>query len=843
MPELVPGSPPEFSVSLPALTTESVAHPDTWNPIHQLLLDNTAYLRDALGLTDEELAALISRVDGLEETSAVAVQRAVLLDWLYRDNRIAFELWAPGFTLIDAVDTPIISGISGDDSVDVEDTSQLHVGAYYVLSDTTGNILIKCTAILSANRIRIDINLPRNLGEGVLTRCTMDYANKANALCEVGDIWLSKIVNIGDDQKGGAVIVRRSLNSAQCRLYYMDAYKTTWTETVWSMRRQGGDIPEGFADYEYILPMRGDGCLKMAIEGEAVTICHIVVVSAATGLGGYVNEALRPNAPTISTPADGATGIMEEPTLSIASYSSSYGVPHAGTQFNISTAENFATVLHDSGTVLGLSYLVPSGVLSVSTQYYLRARVKDVAGLWSDWSVVTDFTTAATFDYVKSPTIVSPANNAVDVIEQPTIQTGAFAVQGQTEDTHAASQWQIRAATGTWASPVWDSGEDADNLLSRVVPSGKLEEGKKEYYIRARHKGTTLGWSAWSSEVHITTKQVFANIIGVACTATGGGGGTWVHVDQSGNTITPGASYFNDHPVFGGIQDVTIDSQSMVKIPKFYIKRATISGGANDGKEAWWISDQLVSGFSIHPAFRSGSSDINQVYVGKYQASSDGTKMKSVSGVLPAVSKSLTTFQSEASARNTGGVTGFMLWSMFQWSAIQWLYLVENKTMDSQTKTGAGRVNKSSAAKVDASDVAQATYRGIVGLWGNVYQWIDGLKTDSSGHINLWDRDGNKGWVDTGKKRSAADGVIYPTTFMSDSGTGYDFDDVFIGNTGPTSNSDATAPDYQYFTTGEYFPIVGGYWGFGADAGLWSVDCGYAASDSHTHIGARLAKV
>ena len=220
-----------------------------------------------------------------------------------------------------------------------------------------------------------------------------------------------------------------------------------------------------------------------------------------------------------------------------------------------------------------------------------------------------------------------------------------------------------------------------------------------------------------------------------------------------------------------------------------------------------------------------------------------GTKLESHSGTLPVVNISLTTAIAHAAARNTGGVTGFMLWSMFQWAAIQWLYLVENKTMDSQTKTGAGRVNESSAANVDASDVAQATYRGIVGLWGNVYQWIDGLKTDSDGHINLWDRDGNKEWVDTAHKRTAADGTIYPTTFMSVNGTGYDFDDVFIGDTGPTSNSNATAPDYQYFTTGEYFPIVGGYWNFAVSAGLWCLYCYYDASSTATYIGARLAKV
>jgi len=306
-----------------------------------------------------------------------------------------------------------------------------------------------------------------------------------------------------------------------------------------------------------------------------------------------------------------------------------------------------------------------------------------------------------------------PGNNQTDIPEQPTLQSSDFAVTGDT-DTHAASQWQIRLYTGSWSDPDHDSGETSTAKTSYTVPAGVLQPGQTQYVCHVRHKGTTLGWSEWSADIAFTTKQVFANIIGVCCTATGGGGGTWVYVDQSGNTITPAANYFNNHPVWGNIADVTIDSQAMVKIPKFYYKRGTISGGTNDGKEAWWISDVLMSGFTIHPAFRSGGSDIDQVYVGKYQASSDGTKMKSVSGVLPAVSKSLTTFQTEASARNTGGVTGFMLWSMFQWSAIQWLYLVENATMDSQTKTGQGRVNESSAANVDATDVAQAT---IVASW------------------------------------------------------------------------------------------------------------------------------
>lgn len=345
----------------------------------------------------------------------------------------------------------------------------------------------------------------------------------------------------------------------------------------------------------------------------------------------------------------------------------------------------------------------------------------------------------------------------------------------------------------------------------------------------------------------ITAKQVFANSAnstGVALIAAGGGGGTWAYIDDAGHTVeTPGTETFNAHPVFGGIRDVTIDGQLMVKIPKFYIKRGIIASGANTGKEGWWISDQPIAGYSIHPAFRSAGVDVDQIYVGKYQASMNGDKLESKAGVLPAVSRSMTQFIAAAAARNTADVVGFGLWSVFHWSAIQWLYLVENATMDSQTKTGQGRVRAASAANVDAADVAQATYRGIVGLWGNVYQWMDGLKT-VSGVVNLWDKNGNKTWVSTGQTPPNINGWTCPTTFMSATGAGFDMNDVFIASAGPENNSAATAPDLQYFNNyREYFPVVGGGWSAAADAGLWCVSCGFAASGTGANVGARLAKV
>lgn len=336
-------------------------------------------------------------------------------------------------------------------------------------------------------------------------------------------------------------------------------------------------------------------------------------------------------------------------------------------------------------------------------------------------------------------------------------------------------------------------------------------------------------------------------IIGIALIEPGNNGGTWAWIDADGNaTSAPSSAYLAAHPVWGGIADQTVDSQVMVKIPKFFIKSAVLSSGPYNGKRAWWISDTATAGYVIHPAFRNAGVDVDQFWVGKYQGYLSGGKLGSVSGVAPTVSRTLTQFQADCAARNVSGVTGFMLWSVFQWSAIQWLYLLENGTMDSQTKTGRGRVDTSSAANVNASDVAQATYRGIVGLWGNVSQWVDGLKTvlSNSGAISLWDRNGNKTWVNTGKIPGANAAWAYPLTFAANAGSGYDMTDVFLYDTSLNVNSGATATDGQYFKVdADYFPGVGGSWSDASGAGLWYVSCNAAASGSGTSGGARLAKV
>lgn len=332
------------------------------------------------------------------------------------------------------------------------------------------------------------------------------------------------------------------------------------------------------------------------------------------------------------------------------------------------------------------------------------------------------------------------------------------------------------------------------------------------------------------------------NIIGVAVQS---GATTHNRIDADGNTLFGsqynfGGDYYNQHGAFA-LTDEVIDGQNMVRVPAMWYRRATLSSGPNSGKEAWWVADGPAPGFVLHPAFMKDGSPIPHFWIGKYQGVNDGgTKLGSFGGTPPLVSLNISQFQGRAAARNVGGQSGWMMWSYYQLAVIQMLAMIETGSTDSQAAIGQGRVNESSAANVDASDVAQATYRGVVGLWGNVYQFIDGLRYVSS-VVNLWDRSGGKLWVSTGVSTKPSNG--YSVAANGTSGASHDFRDIFFPNATTSTIGASTWADYQYVNySGDRVAAIGGSWSQGAGAGLWYVDCNYSATNANANLGARLAK-
>ena len=104
-------------------------------------------------------------------------------------------------------------------------------------------------------------------------------------------------------------------------------------------------------------------------------------------------ENSPPYTPTLSSPANGATGQSLTPTLQASAFSDPDGdASGAPTLWQVDNNSNFSSPEWDSvqGTT---SATVPSGRLSYSTIYYWRVKHADARGLGSEWSQAFSFTT------------------------------------------------------------------------------------------------------------------------------------------------------------------------------------------------------------------------------------------------------------------------------------------------------------------------------------------------------------------------------------------------------------------------------------------------------------------
>lgn len=220
------------------------------------------------------------------------------------------------------------------------------------------------------------------------------------------------------------------------------------------------------------------------------------------------------------------------------------------------------------------------------------------------------------------------------------------------------------------------------------------------------------------------------------------------------NVDSVSAEYFNKHPLWSGIVPEEIDGQAMIKVPAFAYKRGVADSGSNEGKKYLLLApaDTKEPGFERHPAFMKDGQPIDHFWVGAYQACADpadANKLGSVAGTMPVADLTFSKIHPRAYNRNVNDVTGFMMWSIYQLSALQMLCLVE--IADSDVQKSIGKVSDSIKwiVPVDDPELTPASYRGIIGLWGNISEFVDGLRTDSSSRVEIWNRSGKRQYIAT----------------------------------------------------------------------------------------------
>lgn len=214
----------------------------------------------------------------------------------------------------------------------------------------------------------------------------------------------------------------------------------------------------------------------------------------------------------------------------------------------------------------------------------------------------------------------------------------------------------------------------------------------------------------------------------------------WTRTDSAvGKTATAavgtaaGSSDFNNcYPWSGIVRETLSTGDVMVKIPKFWYRRYR-SGNVEYLK----IAGKATGGFTLHPAFNHGGVAKDHLYVGAYKTSENIT---SVSGVAPLGLRDRAAVRTAAKTKGTG-------WGIIDiaaLSAIQMLILVEFANNNVQYVIGRGfcdgnyntpkcktgtcdEVSGLTGRPAGTDGKVDVVWRGIEGLWGNVWEWVDGI--------------------------------------------------------------------------------------------------------------------
>lgn len=432
-----------------------------------------------------------------------------------RDYKFELEMFNSKHSLTDYLSVSGVKTIEGDESIDLSSTANLKIGESYVLKSLSGNTIeVTVDSIISATRFRATAPVELSMIDGTLSKTTWTIANE-EAVGNIGSMYISKFLNVDPVNISGeqtrAVVIRQTVSNNPISLYFRDATHTSWTKAEWAWKRdtRKGFITDQYADdtmldYEYIVPASGDFEMKLVANSNATYVKFIAVMTRQTNVKGTHHA---PDAPTIISPVAGSTGIDGQAVLTVAeAIHPVYNSEIIRACFQISdTSGDFSNPILNEECTNGISMAISRGILQKSTQYFIRARVKDETGTYSAWSSESSFTTADAFYAIDTPSCLAPsANGEVLTADSLTFVSSDFSYDGD-PDTHSASQWQL-ASDPLFASILHDSGTDITNLTSYDVPDGTISRGNN-YYWRVRHQGASDGWSGWSASTGFTVRE------------------------------------------------------------------------------------------------------------------------------------------------------------------------------------------------------------------------------------------------------------------------------------------------------------------------------------------------
>lgn len=186
-------------------------------------------------------------------------------------------------------------------------------------------------------------------------------------------------------------------------------------------------------------------------------------------------------------------------------FKSEYGKEAGSIQVQVSTTSGFTNIIKDQ-TVASLQAV--DGVvmeLPKGTAYYVRVRMSDSDGRWSDWSAASSVTAASLPNNIATPTLSAKGYLDSDQIE---ITSTASKMLSRSGMTHASSDWQISSNSGFTAlvANVATSTTSLRSIVSTFASTAEV------FYARTRQRNSAGQTSAWSNVVTINKSEMFPSI-------------------------------------------------------------------------------------------------------------------------------------------------------------------------------------------------------------------------------------------------------------------------------------------------------------------------------------------
>lgn len=291
----------------------------------------------------------------------------------------------------------------------------------------------------------------------------------------------------------------------------------------------------------------------------------------------------------------------------------------------------------------------------------------------------------------------------------------------------------------------------------------------------------------------------------------------------------------------GTTRPTTLGKDVMICFPKRgikleYLDENTLSVSMTDAED--------VTGYSYMAHSYKGN-PINKFYLGAYKGYCGSIRLYSSSGKTPTADIKIGDFRTYAQNRGTGyEQSGF-----FQLIFRQVMYLLKYKGQNAQIAIGRGFVDGNSAVHTTGGtntrgmDWGESTGKdqmklfGLEDFYGNINEFIDGVRADSSRQIYVADGNFNNtgsGYISAGIQPSSSDNTGYLR---------YPYGTNLAGFTLSNNSNEGTATTYfcdSLNVSRSRMGYFGGQWNTGDSAGVFRLLLYANDSSSATNYGARL---